>query len=183
MSCKVNCNKQRSSQQCASESGDIAMIRMFRELCSAILCVTLMIVPFSEVTQARRALPYSRSFASEARATPTPASRSALGKAASSGPIRAAAAASPQSSSAFQLPGQSFTPLPDGRWLVLGGYGGNGPVDTAWVVDPSQATATKLSNSLLHSRAFHTATLLPDGTVLIVGGVDGAGGLEGPVGR
>ena len=69
------------------------MIRMFRELCSAILCVTLMIVPFSEVTQARRALPYSRSFASEARGTPTPASRSALGKAASSAPIRAAAAA------------------------------------------------------------------------------------------
>ena len=130
------------------------MIRMFREFRSAILCVTLIIVPAAQ-----------------------PQVASPMGAAAM------LAAAYPQSGSAFQLPGQSFTPLPDGRWLVLGGYEGNGPVDTAWVVDPSQATATKLSNSLLHSRAFHTATLLPDGTVLIVGGVDGAGGLEGTVER
>ena len=130
------------------------MIRMFRGFRSAILCVRLIIVPAAQ-----------------------PRVASSMGMAAM------LAAASPQSSSAFQLPGQSFTPLPDGRWLVLGGYGASGPVDTAWVVDPSQASATKLSNSLLHSRALHTATLLPDGTVLIVGGVDGPGGLEGTVER
>src|SRR2546428_11963753 len=95
--------------------------------------------------------------------------------AASSARIRAGAAAYPQSSSAFQLPGQSFTALPDGRWLVLGGYGANGPVDTAWLVEPSQGPATKLSKSLLHPRALHTPTLVPDGTVLILGGVVGPG--------
>ena len=58
------------------------------------------------------------------------------------------------------------TLLPDGRVLVVGGYG----VDTAEVWDPATASF-EAAGSLAGWRYDHTATLLPDGRVLVVGGV------------
>src|SRR5262245_26607369 len=72
-------------------------------------------------------------------------------------------------------PGQSATLLPDGRWLLIGGEGAQGPVDTMTTWTPSTGAMVAVTRGLAHARAWHTATVLPDGTVLIVGGW-GAGG-------
>lgn len=71
--------------------------------------------------------------------------------------------------------GQTATLMPDGRWLVLGGFGAEGPHARASLWDPRANAATPLSARLAHGRAWHTATLLPDGSVLVTGGlgVDG----------
>ncbi len=74
-----------------------------------------------------------------------------------------------------QIPGQSATLLPDGRWLLLGGEGGTGVSGTAEIKDDRTGAATQLSTGLQRPRAGHSATLLPDGTVLILGGVDAGG--------
>ena len=74
--------------------------------------------------------------------------------------------------SSIPLPGrgESRTPLPDGRWVVFGGQGANGPVSTVSIVDPSMNTTVVLPARLHEARAWHTATILPDGAILIVGG-------------
>jgi len=71
--------------------------------------------------------------------------------------------------------GRTATPLPDGRWLLLGGEGTSGPVGTALIWEPRTGASTPLPQGLQHPRAWHTATVTPDGTILILGGV-GAGG-------
>ena len=66
--------------------------------------------------------------------------------------------------------GQSVTLLPDGRWLLLGGEGENGPDAQARMWDPQSGELTFLG-TLVHARTGHSATVLPDGTVLIFGGI------------
>ncbi len=84
-----------------------------------------------------------------------------------SGPQNAAVAAS-------ALPGQSTTLLPDGRVLVLGGQGAQGPTGAVALFDPRTGATTALP-PLQQARAWHTATVLPDGTVLVFGGVTASG--------
>src|SRR6266705_25501 len=81
------------------------------------------------------------------------------------------ASSGPQSArpSTTALAGQSVTVLPDGRSLILGGWGPQGATTTAVVYDPRTGAATTLP-PLDPARAWHSAIVLPDGTVLIVGG-------------
>lgn len=69
------------------------------------------------------------------------------------------------------LAGQALTLLPTGQWLLAGGEGPNGPVDSISIRDPRSGSVTQIDGKMIHPRAWHTATLLPDGTVLIFGGV------------
>ena len=65
----------------------------------------------------------------------------------------------------------SATLLPDGRVLVVGGYGeDNEPLSSAEIYDPDGGTWSP-AGTLQHPRADHTATLLADGTVLVAGGL------------
>ena len=73
------------------------------------------------------------------------------------------------------VPGQSRTLLPNGRWLLVGGQGAQGPLATAAIFDPQTNSLTSVAQPLLQPRAWHTATVLSDGNVLIAGGV-GQGG-------
>src|SRR5437773_3195519 len=82
-------------------------------------------------------------------------------------------------SNAGVLPGQSQTLMPDGRVLLLGGESANGPTNTASLHDPANGSVTTLAVTLVHARAWHSATLLPNETVLILGGT----GTEGSVVR
>jgi RHS repeat-associated protein len=75
--------------------------------------------------------------------------------------------------------GQSATLLPDGRWLLVGGEGKEGPLATASLAEPQSGTRTTLAKTLEVARAGHTATLLPDGRVLIFGGMDAKGKVSG----
>jgi len=79
--------------------------------------------------------------------------------------------------------GRSATPLPDGRWLLLGGTRAGVPVGTAVLWDPRTGTTIGLATGLLQARAWHSATVLPDGSVLVVGGADAAGQLVDAVER
>jgi RHS repeat-associated protein len=71
------------------------------------------------------------------------------------------------------IPGQTATPLPDGRILKIGGLQDDGPASTALIDD--------LRFQLQRARAWHTATMLPDGNVLIVGGIGSNGAVEGAI--
>ena len=62
------------------------------------------------------------------------------------------------------------TLLPNGRVLVVGGYGGSYRV-SAEVYDPATGVFST-TDSMNTARWRHTATLLPDGRVLVVGGGD-----------
>src|SRR5215470_4912221 len=73
------------------------------------------------------------------------------------------------------VPGQSRTLLSDGRWLLVGGQGGQGPLATAAILDSQTSSLAPITQPLLQGRAWHTATVLADGRVLIAGGV-GSGG-------
>jgi hypothetical protein len=65
------------------------------------------------------------------------------------------------------------TLLPDGRVLVIGGYGNDATwLDSAEVWDP-QTGDYGATGSLAVGRHRHTATLLPDGRVLVIGGYGG----------
>jgi hypothetical protein len=68
------------------------------------------------------------------------------------------------------LPGQTATMLPDGRWLILGGQGAQGPTTAAGIYDAHTGATTTLP-TLQPARAWHSATVMPDGTVLVFGGV------------
>ena len=80
------------------------------------------------------------------------------------------ASSGPQSAGPGRAPGQTITPLPDGRSLILGGWGSRGATGTALVYDPRSSRTTALA-PLDPARAWHSATVLPDGTVLILGGI------------
>ena len=73
--------------------------------------------------------------------------------------------------SQIQLEGQSVTLLPDGRLLLIGGEGSNGPQSSVAIRDPRTQETTLLPNGLNQARAWHSATMLPDGKVLVAGGV------------
>src|SRR5262250_1447407 len=73
------------------------------------------------------------------------------------------------------VPGQSRTILSDGRWLLVGGQGGQGLLATAAIFDHQTSSLTPITQPLLQERSSHTATVLADGRVLIAGGV-GSGG-------
>lgn len=87
-------------------------------------------------------------------------------------PVRPALHASKGRAPSPQAPtvGQASTLLPDGRTLVTGGQGAEGPESGVFFVEPGGAQ-TALGSGLRNARAHHTATLLPDGRVLVVGGV------------
>jgi hypothetical protein len=76
----------------------------------------------------------------------------------------------------------SASPLPDGRVVILGGFGGGTfgvkTVEAA-VWDPATGEVTS-AGQLLRPRANHTATVLDEGRVLVLGGdLNQDGGLEG----
>src|SRR6266850_1894983 len=80
------------------------------------------------------------------------------------------ASSGPQSAGPSLAPGQTMTPLPDGRSLILGSWGSRGATGTAFIYDPRSSRTTALA-PLDPARAWHSATVLPDGTVLILGGI------------
>jgi RHS repeat-associated protein len=84
--------------------------------------------------------------------------------------LRGAKSARSPQASAEQPRGQTATLLSDGRILLLGGEGANGPLSAAAVQDPQTGAVTPLNGQLQQPRAWHTATVLPDGTVLVFGG-------------
>lgn len=71
--------------------------------------------------------------------------------------------------------GQTQTLLPDGRWLITGGMGPDGPLATMEINDPRTRQKSSLKDSLRTARAWHSATMLPDGNVFIFGGVNAKG--------
>src|SRR5205085_12194976 len=73
------------------------------------------------------------------------------------------------------IAGESWTLLPDGRWLIVGGRGPRGPLDAAAVCDPLTQTITWLRATLAQRRAWHSATTLADGMVVIAGGLGAQG--------
>ena len=68
--------------------------------------------------------------------------------------------------------GQTSTPLPDGRWVFIGGIHGRAPQASAVLWDPVRNTRTPTWHAPRFARAGHTATVLPDGTVLVLGARD-----------
>ena len=69
--------------------------------------------------------------------------------------------------------GQSATLLPDGSWLLVGGFGDKGSVSAQAVrLDTATGSRAVLNATLSVARANQTATVLPDGSVLVVGGTD-----------
>jgi RHS repeat-associated protein len=87
------------------------------------------------------------------------------------GTVIAPSLAAAQGAPPPRLPGQSVTLMPDGRWLLVGGQGPSGPVNTASFFDPRNGLTTPAPWRLTQARAGHSATLLPDGGILVVGGV------------
>jgi len=69
-------------------------------------------------------------------------------------------------------PGQSRTMLANGTWLLIGGVTDSGTISPTVIWYPKTKEVEPLSNNPVHSRSWHTATLLPDGKVLIAGGID-----------
>jgi hypothetical protein len=66
------------------------------------------------------------------------------------------------------------TLLPNGKVLVVGGYGSSGLLSSAELYDPVSGTWTT-TGPMPVARFTHTATLLPNGKVLVAGG-EGSGG-------
>lgn len=66
--------------------------------------------------------------------------------------------------------GQTVTPLPDDRVLLIGGVGPDGPTKSL-VVSNLRTGKSKSLPDMQVGRAWHTATMLPDGRVFIFGGV------------
>jgi hypothetical protein len=70
----------------------------------------------------------------------------------------------------FSRAGGTMTKLADGRFLFVGGLGGDGNfVLSAEIFDPATNKFT-LTGAIATGRQMHTATLLGNGTVLVVGG-------------
>src|SRR5262245_18835565 len=112
-----------------------SLMLMIKEFWSALLTVVLIAGQSYQLAQAPHASLSSKtgiearllteSFVGRAKVT------TGLGRASSYRPAQ-----TPQHPGPFQLPGQSFTLMPDARWLALGGYELNGPVNEAWLLDP-----------------------------------------------
>jgi len=76
----------------------------------------------------------------------------------------------PSTQGSATVAGQSQTLLPDGKVLLVGGEGPEGPLATVIIKDARSGKSVPVSGKLRHPRAWHTATLLPNGLVLIFGG-------------
>ena len=74
--------------------------------------------------------------------------------------------------------GHTATLLPNGKVLVVGGYGGNRPLNgpelSAELYDPVTGSWS-VTGGLGMPRSGHTPTLLPNGKVLVAGGADSLG--------
>ena len=69
------------------------------------------------------------------------------------------------------------TMMPDGKVIVVGGYGTGGVITgTAETFDPEHMTWTSLAAT--SPRTLHTATLLKDGRLMVAGGIDATGVLN-----
>ena len=66
----------------------------------------------------------------------------------------------------------SQTLLNDGRVLLTGGVGYEGPLDDAEIYDPETGLFTEVVDEMRTPRFDHTATLLGDGRVLLLGGYE-----------
>lgn len=66
----------------------------------------------------------------------------------------------------------SQTLMADGRVLLVGGVGYDGPLADAEIFNPATLQFSEVFFEMRTSRFGHTATLLPDGRVLIVGGYE-----------
>jgi N-acetylneuraminic acid mutarotase len=62
------------------------------------------------------------------------------------------------------------TLLQNGKLLVVGGYGSNGPLSTAELYDPATGSWSA-TGSMYKARHAHSTTLLPDGKLLVAGGI------------
>ncbi|WP_437683356.1 Kelch repeat-containing protein [Sorangium sp. So ce131] len=73
--------------------------------------------------------------------------------------------------------GHRVTPLPDGRLIVTGGHGHDGPLDSSELFDPSSGEWRYLPH-MASARYEHIAAALPDGRLLVAGGygVEGSNG-------
>src|SRR4029434_2271736 len=80
------------------------------------------------------------------------------------------ASSGPQSAKVGLTPGQTMTSLPDGRSLILGGWGSRGGTGAGCIYDVRCGRTPALA-PISPARAWHSATVLPDGTVLILGGI------------
>lgn len=87
------------------------------------------------------------------------------------GPVRSRA---PRASKPLQMPtlleGQTSTTLPDGRILLIGGLGEDGPSSAITIQNPRTGKIKSLAE-MSHGRAWHTATMLPGGRVFVFGGM------------
>jgi hypothetical protein len=63
----------------------------------------------------------------------------------------------------------SLSLLPDGRVLVAGGWGADGPIASTEIYDPATGAST-LTGDMSSARAYHTAAALEDGRIVLVGG-------------
>ena len=70
--------------------------------------------------------------------------------------------------------GETRTPLPDGRILLLGGARAT---IAARMFDPATGQTLTLAEGLSTARRLQSATLLPSGQVLVLGGQDAAGNI------
>jgi N-acetylneuraminic acid mutarotase len=61
------------------------------------------------------------------------------------------------------------TLLPDGRVLIVGGFGNAGDLSSVELYDPKERVFTQASD-MSTGRCYNTSTLLPNGKVLVVGG-------------
>jgi RHS repeat-associated protein len=67
--------------------------------------------------------------------------------------------------------GETATLLPDGNWLLLGGWSRDGSVSPPRIVDQHGRLLARIGTGLQRPRAGHSATVMPDGSIVVIGGV------------